>query len=113
MGGGPPLTPSFHCFCGITHMRNQCLGLVLLVGAAVPTVAQTKPTVATSMFKSTTMTPTGKTVARVNGTALTDRDLLREMLIIFPYARQHGGKFPESMEADIRRGALDMLEFEE
>jgi parvulin-like peptidyl-prolyl cis-trans isomerase-like protein/SurA-like protein len=94
-------------------MRNQCLGLALLMGAAVLTVAQTKPPVATSMFTSTTMTPTGKTVARVNGTALTDHDLLREMLTIFPYARQHGGKFPESMEADIRRGALDMLEFEE
>lgn len=65
------------------------------------------------MFKSTTLTPTGKTVARVNGTVLTDRDLFREMMTIFPYARQHGGKFPASMEADIRRGALDMLEFEE
>lgn len=83
----------------------------MVVGTAVLAVAQTKSP--TSMFKSTTMTPTGKTVARVNGTVLTDRDLLGEMLTIFPYARQHGGKFPESMEADIRRGALDMLEFEE
>ena len=29
----------------------------------------------------------GKPVARVNGSVLTDRDLLREMYIIFPYAR--------------------------
>lgn len=65
------------------------------------------------MFKGTTITPKGKTVARINGTVLTDRDLLREMMTIFPYARQHGGKFPQSMEADIRRGALDMIEFEE
>jgi hypothetical protein len=65
------------------------------------------------MFKAMTIAPKGKTVARVNGTVLTDRDLLREMMTIFPYARQHGGKFPQSMEADIRRGALDMIEFEE
>ncbi|MGO9477869.1 MAG: hypothetical protein ACLP7I_07995 [Limisphaerales bacterium] len=30
-----------------------------------------------------------KPVAKVNGAVLTDRDLLREMLEIFPYARQH------------------------
>src|ERR1700756_926400 len=111
-GGRAPARPFFsQCFCRVTHMRNQCLGFVLVVGTAVLAVAQTKSP--TSMFKSTTMTPTGKTVARVNGTVLTDRDLLGEMMTIFPYARQHGGKFPASMEVDIRRGALDMLEFEE
>jgi parvulin-like peptidyl-prolyl isomerase len=57
--------------------------------------------------------PPAKPVARVNGTVLTDRDLLREMLAIFPYARQHNGGFPKEMEADIRRGALKMIEFEE
>lgn len=51
-------------------------------------------------------------VARVNGAVLTDRDLLREMLAIFPYARQHNG-FPKSEEAKIRQGALRMIEFEE
>jgi hypothetical protein len=34
-----------------------------------------------------------KPVARVNGAVLTDRDLLREMYSIFPYAQQHNG-FP-------------------
>jgi PPIC-type PPIASE domain/SurA-like N-terminal domain len=57
--------------------------------------------------------PTGRAVARVNGAVLTDRDLLREMYAIFPYAQQHGGGFPKSMEADIRQGALRMIEFEE
>ena len=52
-------------------------------------------------------------VARVNGNVLTNRDLLREMFAIFPYARQHNGGFPKAMEADIRRGALKMIEFEE
>ena len=53
-----------------------------------------------------------KPVARVNGAVLTDRDLLREMLQIFPYARQHNG-FPRAQEASIRQGALQMIIFEE
>ncbi len=57
--------------------------------------------------------PSGKAVAKVNGAVLTDRDLLREMYAIFPYAQQHGGAFPKSMQGDIRRGALRMIEFEE
>jgi hypothetical protein len=55
---------------------------------------------------------TGKPVARINGTVLTDRDLLREMFALFPYARQHNG-FPKAQEAEIRKGALQMIEFEE
>ncbi len=51
-------------------------------------------------------------MARVNGAVLTDRDLLREMLTIFPYARVHNG-FPKAMESDIRSGALQMIIFEE
>jgi peptidyl-prolyl cis-trans isomerase C len=55
---------------------------------------------------------TGKTVAKVNGTVITDRELLREMYTIFPYAKQHNG-FPKELEPEIRRGALDMIVFEE
>jgi parvulin-like peptidyl-prolyl isomerase len=51
-------------------------------------------------------------VARVNGAVLTDRDLLREMYAIFPYAQQHNG-FPKAQEAAIRQGALEMIIFEE
>jgi parvulin-like peptidyl-prolyl isomerase len=53
-----------------------------------------------------------KPVARVKGAVLTDRDLLREMFSIFPYARQHNG-FPKGQEAAIRQGALEMIIFEE
>ena len=53
-----------------------------------------------------------KAVARVNGVVLTDRDLLREMYTIFPYAQQHNG-FPKAQEASIRQGALEMIIFEE
>ena len=55
---------------------------------------------------------TDKPVARVNGAVLTDRDLLREMYAIFPYAQQHNG-FPKAQEAAIRQGALEMIIFEE
>jgi parvulin-like peptidyl-prolyl isomerase len=34
------------------------------------------------------------------------------MYTIFPYASQHGG-FPKAMEADIRKGAIEMIVFEE
>jgi parvulin-like peptidyl-prolyl isomerase len=54
-----------------------------------------------------------KAVARINGTVLTEADLLREISAMFPYAQQHGGKVPKTMEAGIRRGALQMIEFEE
>lgn len=76
-------------------------------------VGQSSTQTSQSIFKGVALIPTGKPVVRINGSVLTDRDLLREMMTIFPYARQHGGKFPQSMEADIRRGALDMIEFDE
>jgi len=89
---------------------------VMLIGI-VPAMGQVDPAlltpIAKSPFKASSIIATGKPVARVNGAVLTDHDLLREMLSIFPYARQHGGKFPEAMEADIRRGALSTIEFEE
>lgn len=57
--------------------------------------------------------PAGKPVARVNGVVLTDADLVREEYAIFPYAKQHSGKIPASMEPGIRKGALEMIVFEE
>ncbi len=65
-----------------------------------------------AMQQTAPMVVTDKPVARVNGVALTDRDLLREMFAIFPYARQHNG-FPKAQEAAIRQGALEMIIFEE
>jgi peptidyl-prolyl cis-trans isomerase SurA len=69
----------------------------------------------TLMAKQTSAAPpqaTGKPVARVNGTVLTDQDLVREMYTIFPYAKQHNG-FPKDMEPGIRDGAMKMIIFEE
>ncbi len=53
-----------------------------------------------------------KPVARVNGTVLTDRDLVREEYAIFPYAKTHNG-IPKGMEPEIRKGAMQMIVFEE
>ena len=81
---------------------------------AVAQVASHAPTTGakTSAFQTATLQPTGKPVAKVNGTVLTDKDLLREMYAIFPYAKQHNG-FPKAQEAGIRQGALEMIIFEE
>jgi peptidyl-prolyl cis-trans isomerase SurA len=56
---------------------------------------------------------TGRPVARVNGAVLTDRDLQREMFTLFPYAAQHNGQVPAEMEPQLRKGALQMIVFEE
>jgi parvulin-like peptidyl-prolyl isomerase len=53
-----------------------------------------------------------KPAVRVNGAVLTEADVVREMYTIFPYARQHDG-VPKAMEADIRKGAIEMIVFEE
>jgi parvulin-like peptidyl-prolyl isomerase len=89
----------------------------LILAAATSALAQvashapaTTPKAASPQV--TTMQVTGKPVAKVNGVVLTDRDLLREMFTIFPYARQHNG-FPKAEEASIRQGALQMIIFEE
>src|SRR4051812_25126559 len=53
-----------------------------------------------------------KPVVKVNGAVLTDIDLTREMYSMSLSAQQLGG-IPNSMEADIRKGAMDMIIFEE
>lgn len=77
------------------------------VAAAAPNAVQAAPAQLPASLQVT-----GRPVARVNNAVLTDRDLLREMLTLFPYARLHGG-FPKAQEADIRRGAMQMIIFEE
>ncbi|MGA9544457.1 MAG: peptidylprolyl isomerase [Candidatus Sulfotelmatobacter sp.] len=113
------------------NYKRQILTLALAALAISPALAQVashepttvKPMVASSAAPAATpaaasanLSPleavSNRPVARVNGTELTDRDLLREMLIIFPYARQHNG-FPKQEEPKIRMGALKMIEFEE
>lgn len=94
-------------------MRHSTYALILLGALAAGAAAQSKPATAFLQPPARVSTPAPRLVARVNGTPVTDRDLLRQMVIQFPYARQHGNKFPQKMEADIRRAALSALEFEE
>ncbi len=86
----------------------------LLAGLAIgqAQVASHAPTSAMAQAGASAV-PVGKPVARVNGAVLTDRDLLREMFTIFPYARQHNGGMPKEMEPQIRNGAMQMIIFEE
>ncbi len=97
-------------------MKYQIITAILLMGSLsvsaqvashAPTALARKPAPQSSIIQ-----PTGKAVAKVNGTVLTDKDLLREMYAIFPYARQHNG-FPKAEESSIRQGALQMIIFEE
>jgi len=87
---------------------------LISVSLACPILAQVASHAPTALATqaSPAQAVTGKPVARVNGVVMTDRDLLREMYTIFPYARQHNG-FPKGMEAEIRKGALQMIVFEE
>src|SRR5271167_3219564 len=78
----------------------------------MPVATAANATMPASPAPSSIMEITGKPVARVNGAVLTDRDLLREMFDMFPYARVHNG-FPKGQEPEIRRGALAMIEYEE
>jgi len=97
-------------------MKSLVVFALLLV-AAVNASPQVSSHAATGTPKpaapsSSAFQVSDKPVARVNGAVLTDRDLLREMLQIFPYAGQHNG-FPKAQEASIRQGALQMIIFEE
>jgi parvulin-like peptidyl-prolyl isomerase len=101
------------------RFRFCTAGLALLgMLTANAQVASHAPTAITKALSGRTASPkpgiqtTGKVVARVNGAVLTDRDLLREMYSIFPYAQQHNG-FPKELEPEIRKGALEMIIFDE
>ena len=85
-------------FCG-----SMVFGQTLLVPAHTSPVKNPAPVA---------LTATMKPAVRVNGAVLTEADVVREMYAIFPYASQHGG-FPKGMEADIRKGAIEMIVFEE
>src|SRR5579864_8906142 len=96
------------------YQRPISVFLAVALTAASAQVASHAPTAIakTESAPASTLQVTDKPVARVNGAVLTDRDLLREMYAIFPYAQQHNG-FPKAQEAAIRQGALEMIIFEE
>ncbi len=104
---------------------KKIIGLVLLAAALsvqAQVVASHAPTLAVPSATATSTgaasVPTlppgpGKPVARVNGAILTERDLIREEQAIFPYQNIHNGSVPKAMEPEMRKGALQMIIFEE
>jgi parvulin-like peptidyl-prolyl isomerase len=92
-------------------MSVAVVALAASCGAQV--VASHAPTAkAATVAPEASGLPVPRPVARVNGAVLTDRDLVREIQAIFPYAQTHNG-VPKSMEPEMRQGALDMIIFEE
>lgn len=87
-------------------VASACVGQVVASHAATA-VSAPPATVAPALAPSA-----GNPVARVNGAVLTDRDLVREIQAIFPYAKMHNG-IPKGMEPEMHKGALDMMIFEE
>lgn len=93
-------------------MNNKlliCEVVLLACATAGGQVASHAPTVFT---QAPVQTPASKPVARVNGSVLTNADLIREEFAIFPYGRQHNG-IPKDLEPQIRDGAMKMIIFEE
>lgn len=112
-----------HLYCATLLLITGIVTAGAQVASHAPSLPAAKPASsgatthgAAPNAKNVSMTPamqvTGRPVAKVNGAVLTDRDLLREMYAIFPYAAQHNG-FPKELEPEIRRGALEMIIFEE
>jgi hypothetical protein len=96
----------------VTVLALSAVGLTQvapLASSHAPSVkVPTKTPAAVSKVNATSAKP----AVRVNGAVLTEVDVLREMYSIFPYARQHNG-FPKDLEPEIRKGAVDMIIFEE
>ncbi len=82
-----------------------------LVASHSPTVSK-----AANANVPAAVTPAGdlkKTIARVNGVAITERDVQEQMRRLFPYYSIHGGRVPEKYQAEIRDKALNQLIFDE
>lgn len=97
-------------------MKSLFLICAALIVAISPMSAQMVTSHGTPSVFAPVSAPTqqalAKPVARINGTVLTDRDLVREEYAIFPYAKTHSG-IPKNMEPEIRKGAMQMIVFEE
>ena len=89
--------------------------MVGLVAGGTAQVASHAPTMKPTNVPNTAPSQQGfdRPIVKVNGTVLTQRDVIREMQNLFPYARQHGGRFPKDTEPQIRQKALENVVFEE
>jgi len=98
---------------GIAVLASAMACSAQVVASHTSTLAAPKTASPKAITSPTPAPPSsGNPVARVNGAVLTDRDLMREIEAIFPYARVHNG-LPKDMEPEMRKGALEMIIFEE
>lgn len=98
---------------GTAVMGSAMLCSAQVVASHAPALVAPKATNSTATTSATPAPPSpGNPVARVNGAVLTDQDLMREIEAIFPYAKIHSG-LPKDMEPEMRKGALEMIIFEE
>lgn len=89
---------------------------VLIFALAVPLAAQqlvpshtpTAPATASAAAPSAPV-DLKKIAARVNGVAISERDVREQMQRLFPYYSIHGGKVPEKYQGEIRQKAVDQL----
>ena len=109
-------------------MRTRSLAIILLIALSGMMSAQmTSGGLVSSHASTVTMKGTSasgnllpmtqeqmasKIAIRVNGAEVSELDVRREMVTIFPYAMQHNG-FPKDVEPQIRKGAVEMIIFEE
>jgi parvulin-like peptidyl-prolyl isomerase len=99
----------------MTSKLSICGFLLIATSAASAQVASHAPTVFTQAPAQAAAKPAptaDRPIVRVNGSILTEADLVREEYAIFPYARQHNG-LPKDLAPQIRDGAMKMIVFEE
>jgi len=109
---------SFLSIVAAVGVLGSCAGAQMVASHKPTAVAATvaapssMPAPATTSVSGDLLHATGKPVVKVNGAVLTDRDLMHELYVIFPYAQIHNG-IPKEMEPEMRRGALEMIVFDE
>jgi len=90
----PPLPISASVLMALSVLIAPAAARGQMASHAPTSMANTTVASASAPQMAPALQVSDKAVARVNGAVLTDRDLLREMYSIFPYAQQHNG-FPK------------------
>lgn len=104
---------SFLSIIAAVGVLGGCASAQMVASHAPTAVAKAAPSsMPATGVSSDLLHATGKPVVKVNGAVLTDRDLMHELFVIFPYAQIHNG-IPKNMEPEMRRGAMEMIIFDE
>jgi peptidyl-prolyl cis-trans isomerase C len=97
--------------CGAQVVASHAPTLAAAPAPVVAPAAATENTTHAVPANLAVLAP-AKPVVRVNDAVLTDRDLAREIQMIFPYEKTHDG-VPKAIEPEMRKGAMQMMVFEE